>query len=90
MWGWAKYEDNFGLGMPLVATPFGIYHNGAWYIVATFMFNALVTTGARNAFGIFIIRFLLFPAALSAFTIKERRYSMRYQTPPAVAAASGD
>jgi len=33
---------------------------------------------------------LLFPAALSAFTIKERKYSMRYQAAPAVAAASGD
>ena len=26
-----------------------------WYIVATFMFIALITTGARNTFGIFII-----------------------------------
>ena len=26
-----------------------------WYIVATFMFIALLTTGARNAFGIFVI-----------------------------------
>ncbi len=26
-----------------------------WYIVATFMFIALITTGARNAFGIFVI-----------------------------------
>ena len=26
-----------------------------WYIVATTMFLALVTTGARNSFGIFII-----------------------------------
>ena len=33
---------------------------------------------------------LLFPAALSAFTINERRYSTRYQTAPAVAATSGD
>lgn len=31
----------------------GIYFG--WYIVATFMFIALVTTGARNAFGIFVI-----------------------------------
>ncbi|MCH7621885.1 MAG: hypothetical protein IH870_08305, partial [Chloroflexi bacterium] len=33
---------------------------------------------------------LLFPAAISAFTIKERKYSMRYQAAPAVAAASAD
>ncbi|MCH7606340.1 MAG: MFS transporter [Chloroflexi bacterium] len=33
---------------------------------------------------------LLFLASLSAFTIKERRYSTRYQAAPAVAAASGD
>ena len=37
---------------------------------------------------------LLFPAAISAFTIKERKYSVRYQTPsaptPATATASGD
>ena len=33
---------------------------------------------------------LLFLAALSAFTIKERQYSTRYQTAPAVAAPSGD
>ena len=33
---------------------------------------------------------LLFPAAISAFTIKERKYSMRYQAAPAVAAASVD
>jgi len=26
-----------------------------WYIVATFMFIALITTGARNTFGMFII-----------------------------------
>jgi hypothetical protein len=26
---------------------------------------------------------LLFPAAISAFTIKKRKYSVRYQTPPA-------
>ena len=31
----------------------GVYFG--WYIVATFMFIALVTTGARNAFGIFVI-----------------------------------
>ena len=31
----------------------GVYFG--WYIVATFMFVALVTTGARNAFGVFII-----------------------------------
>jgi MFS family permease len=31
---------------------------------------------------------LLFPAAISAFTIKERKYSLRYQT--AAAAAAGD
>ena len=31
---------------------------------------------------------LLFPAALSAFTIKERKYSIRYQ--PAVPATAGD
>ncbi|MFQ6027761.1 MAG: MFS transporter [Dehalococcoidia bacterium] len=33
---------------------------------------------------------LLFPAALSAFTIKERKYSTRYQATPAAATASGD
>jgi len=33
---------------------------------------------------------LLFPAALSAFTIKERKYSMRYQPAPAAVAAAGD
>ena len=37
-----------------------------------------------------IVGILLFPAALSAFTIKERKYSTRYLTTPAVAAASGD
>ncbi len=26
-----------------------------WYMVATFMFIALITTGARNAFGVFVI-----------------------------------
>lgn len=31
----------------------GVYFG--WYIVATFMFIALVTTGARSAFGIFVI-----------------------------------
>ncbi|MFQ6027439.1 MAG: MFS transporter [Dehalococcoidia bacterium] len=33
---------------------------------------------------------LLFPAALSAFTIKEHKYSARYQTQPAAATVSGD
>lgn len=33
---------------------------------------------------------LLFPAALSAFTIKEKKYSARYQTPLPTAAAAGD
>ncbi|MFQ6027438.1 MAG: MFS transporter, partial [Dehalococcoidia bacterium] len=33
---------------------------------------------------------LLFPAALSAFTIKERKYSMRYQLPSATAPVSGN
>jgi MFS family permease len=33
---------------------------------------------------------LLFPAALSAFSIKERKYSMRYQPQSAPAAAAGD
>ena len=33
---------------------------------------------------------LLFPAAISAFTIQERKYSMRYAPAPAVAGASGD
>ena len=33
---------------------------------------------------------LLFPAALSAFTIRERKYSARYQTSPAVASAAGN
>jgi len=34
-----------------------------------------------------IVGFLLFPAALSAFTIKEQKYSVRYQvhSPPAAA-----
>ena len=33
---------------------------------------------------------LLFPAALAAFTIRERKYSARYQAQPAPAGASGD
>ncbi len=33
---------------------------------------------------------LLFPAAISAFTIQERKYSMRYAPAPAIAGASGD
>ena len=33
---------------------------------------------------------LLFPAAISAFSIKERKYSIRYQTPISTAAAAGD
>ena len=37
-----------------------------------------------------IMGLLLFPAALSAFTIRERKYSSRYQTAPAAVAASGD
>lgn len=37
-----------------------------------------------------IVGGLLFPAALSAFTIKERKYSIRYQAAPAAVAASGD
>ena len=32
-----------------------------------------------------IVGSMLFPAALSAFTIKERKYSMQYQTPLTVA-----
>jgi len=35
-----------------------------------------------------IAGFLLFPAAFFAFTVKERRYSSRYQTPPAAAASA--
>jgi sugar phosphate permease len=34
-----------------------------------------------------IVAALLFPAAISAFTIKERKYSIRYQTPVSTAAA---
>ena len=34
-----------------------------------------------------IVAALLFPAAVSAFTIKERTYSIRYQTPVTTAAA---
>ncbi len=33
---------------------------------------------------------LLFPAAISAFTIRERKYSMRHAPPPALSGASGD
>jgi MFS family permease len=33
---------------------------------------------------------LLFPAAISAFSIKERKYSSRYQSPGLAAAAAGD
>ena len=33
---------------------------------------------------------LLFPAAISAFSIKERKYSVRYMTQPAPAAAAGN
>ena len=33
---------------------------------------------------------LLFPAAISAFTIKERKYSARYQSPAPSAASAGD
>ena len=33
---------------------------------------------------------LLFPAAISAFSIKERKYSARYQTPAPTAAVAGD
>ena len=33
---------------------------------------------------------LLFPAALSAFTIRERKYSSRYTAAPAISGASGD
>ena len=33
---------------------------------------------------------LLFPAALSAFSIRERKYSSRYQTAPVMATAAGD
>ncbi len=37
-----------------------------------------------------IVGSMLFPAALSAFTIKEREYSTRYQTPLAVVASAGN
>jgi MFS family permease len=37
-----------------------------------------------------IVGILLFPAAFSAFSVKERKYSSRYVTSPAVPAASGD
>ncbi|MDA0262932.1 MAG: MFS transporter [Chloroflexi bacterium] len=37
-----------------------------------------------------IVGALLFPAALSAFTIKERKYSARYQKPVEAAPAAGD
>jgi len=37
-----------------------------------------------------IVGSMLFPAALSAFTIKEKEYSTRYLTPLAAAASSGD
>ena len=33
---------------------------------------------------------LLFPAALSAFTIREHKYSTRYATAPGLSGASGD
>ena len=33
---------------------------------------------------------LLFPAAISAFSVRERKYSARYQTPLSTAAAAGD
>lgn len=36
-----------------------------------------------------IVGSLLFPAALAAFTIKERKYSIKYQVPSITAAASG-
>ena len=37
-----------------------------------------------------IVGALLFPAAISAFSIKERKYSVRYQMPVPTAAAAGD
>ena len=37
-----------------------------------------------------IVGSMLFPAALSAFTIKEREYSTRYHTPLAAVASSGN
>ncbi len=37
-----------------------------------------------------IVGFMLFPAALSAFTIKERKYSTQYQIPSVAVASSGN
>jgi len=44
--------QNTGMSTPPTAKP-GLYYG--WYIVATAIFIAFATTGARNAFGIFVI-----------------------------------
>jgi len=44
--------QNTGMSSPSSAKP-GLYYG--WYIVATAIFIAFATTGARNAFGIFVI-----------------------------------
>ena len=56
-------------------------------------FSSVLLAGyLREITGNYILAFsiaavMLYPAALSAFTIRERRYSVRYQTAPAGAAA---
>jgi sugar phosphate permease len=68
----------------------------------SFLFHALGSFGSTllagflfDLTGSYTIPFalvgaLLFPAALAAFTIRERKYSARYQAQPATAGASGD
>lgn len=57
-------------------------------------FSSVLLAGyLRNFTGDYILTFtiaaaMLFPAAISAFTIRERRYSVRYQSPPVVGAAA--
>ena len=57
-------------------------------------FTSVLMAGyLRDITGDYVIAFtiaavMLFPAAISAFTIRERKYSVRYQTAPAVGAAA--
>ena len=70
-----------------------------WYICAATVFVAFVSILAAGLLfditGSYTLPFaiggaLLFPAAISAFSVRESKYSARYQTPLSTAAAAGD
>ena len=82
--------DVYGLrAMGTITGVTSVFHSAAGFTSIWFAGILFDLTGSYTI-PFAIAGSLLFPAALSAFTIKERKYSGRYQVGPAAVAAAGN